>query len=334
AQPAPAAGPAAPAQTAPSAGSAPAPTGPSAGSAPAPTATPTPSAGPRKRATGIVDARYTVSLRFGRPGKSEPIAGLERLRPLPSAKDPFFVFIGVLRGGKVARFLVSSDVKTTGDATCRPRRSLCQTIDMQPGDSQRFEFDLGPDGVRRFEIDLTAIRPATGRAGAAASRAQTSGAPGRFDVLRADVRFGPRPEGSGSSRTRRDVARLASFPPEGAPVVQFLGALADRRTAIFMVAPGVTPAGTRACLGDAECRVLALRTGEGATLRSAAGEHRLDLLSLRRTIARSATAAGRAHRREHPAGRRTMRTFISDRHTAWAFSRFSFSPLTGTVKRR
>jgi hypothetical protein len=43
-------------------------------------------------------------------------------------------------------FLVSSDAKATGDGKCRPSKRDCQTIELQPGDTEYFDV-AAPDGT-------------------------------------------------------------------------------------------------------------------------------------------------------------------------------------------
>ena len=76
---------------------------------------------------------YRVDLRFGQDGKLSARNDVARLSPLPSAADPFFVFMGVLADGKTALFLVSSDAEATGDGTCKPTPENCERIELQAG---------------------------------------------------------------------------------------------------------------------------------------------------------------------------------------------------------
>ena len=135
-------------------GSAPA-TSPSTGT----TAPTTPSTTPEKRETPKVDPLdvYRVSLRFGEPGGQKTLRDVARLSPLPNAERPFFVFLGVLSGGKKAVFLVSSDATATGDGTCRPSKTNCETVEMEKGDTEFFDLETD-SGVVQYQLDLVTLK--------------------------------------------------------------------------------------------------------------------------------------------------------------------------------
>jgi hypothetical protein len=112
-----------------------------------------------------VDPRdlYRVTLKFG------PAAGtlklrrdLVRLTPLPSVKSPFFVLMGVRDDGETARFLISSDAEARGDGVCRPRRSLCESIDLKPGDTEFFDVQTPEGKSVQYQMDLISVRRLAG----------------------------------------------------------------------------------------------------------------------------------------------------------------------------
>ncbi len=105
---------------------------------------------------------YRIGLRFGTPGKLRRIHDLERLAPLPSRSDPFFVFLGVRSDGKTAVFLVSSDAKGTGDGKCRPRPSVCSTVEMQVGDTEFFDLTRDGGSIVQYQLDLLSITKLNG----------------------------------------------------------------------------------------------------------------------------------------------------------------------------
>jgi len=164
-------------------GGSPAP--PSSSPAPAPKSP----AKPNPSGQGGTDTNdvFRVSLRFGEAGNQRTIKDIARLTPLPSSSDPFFVFLGVLKDGKTAVFLVSSDATATGDGSCKPRASNCQTIQMKAGDTEFFDLSTGTAGVIQYQLDLLSVgkRDAGTRAAAASRHARESKA-GRA-ILRAAV---------------------------------------------------------------------------------------------------------------------------------------------------
>jgi hypothetical protein len=137
---------------------------------------------PRPKADPL-DA-YRITLRFGEAGKVKTRRDLARLTPLPSADDPFFVFLGVLDGGKRAVFLVSADATPTGDGICKPRPTACETIELRVGDTEFFDLER-PSGPVQYELQLRSIRKdgevSPAEAVAARARASEAGA----EVLRA-----------------------------------------------------------------------------------------------------------------------------------------------------
>ena len=88
------------------------------------TPAPAPAAAPRRRSPRASRRpplpNYVADLRFGQADSMKTLRDVARLTPLPSASNPFFVFLGVKEDGKTLVFLVSSDAKATGDGTCKP----------------------------------------------------------------------------------------------------------------------------------------------------------------------------------------------------------------------
>jgi hypothetical protein len=120
------------------------------------------STGSTGSSSGSGDAKakstFHVSLRFGTTGEQKTIRDIARLSPLPSVTNPFFVYLGVLADGKTAVFMVSSDAVPTGDGSCKPSATDCQTIHLKAGDTEWFDF-TNPDGsVVQYQMDLVSVR--------------------------------------------------------------------------------------------------------------------------------------------------------------------------------
>jgi hypothetical protein len=132
------------------------------------------------------DAResYRVDIRFGQDGTLTKRNDVARLSPLPSAADPFFVFMGVLADGKTALFLVSSDAEATGDGTCKPSPESCERIEMQAGQTEFFDVTT-PDGATvQYQLDLVKVsRVRSGSPAVAANARSRESSEGR-EVLR------------------------------------------------------------------------------------------------------------------------------------------------------
>jgi hypothetical protein len=114
---------------------------------------------------------YRVTLRFGQPDNMRTIADIPRLTPLPSIESPFFVFLGVKDDGKTLVFLVSSDAKATGDGTCKPSASVCETIEMKAGDTEMFDLTTD-DGVQQYQMDVVKVSKAKASSAKAARAAR------------------------------------------------------------------------------------------------------------------------------------------------------------------
>jgi hypothetical protein len=244
---------------------------------------------------------WHVDLRFGKDGSTESRSDVPRLSPLPSAEDPFFVFLGVNADGKTATFLVSSDAVATGDGKCLPSPSNCDRVVMEAGDTEFFDVAT-PDGkVAQYQLDLVRIsrRTAANAAVASASRARESAA-GR-QVLRAavetkqvdvsDLAYSQKlglviPTGSGADNSalfggyrvdlqfgapdalvkRYNLARLTPLPSVENPSFVYLGVLDDGKTALFLNPSEAAAAGDAVCEpSPEECQRVKLGAGQSAT---------------------------------------------------------------------
>ena len=69
------------------------------------------------------------------------------------------VYLGLTKNGKKAKFLVDDALEVTGDGTCKPHPSNCETIELAAGETEFFDV-LDPetgDIVASFELDLVKI---------------------------------------------------------------------------------------------------------------------------------------------------------------------------------
>lgn len=101
---------------------------------------------------------YLVTLRIGRTADDTPKAkDVKRLTPLPSSSDPFLVYLGVLTNKRTAVFMLSADVTATGDGTCRPRPSSCETVELHKGETERLAVTRDDGTVATYRLDLVRI---------------------------------------------------------------------------------------------------------------------------------------------------------------------------------
>jgi hypothetical protein len=147
-----------------------APSAPTGGGVPVVTTPIVPGSGGGKRDATETNV-WRVNLRFGEAGDQKTHKDIPRLSPLPSATDPFFIFLGVLADGKTAVFLISSDTTATGDGKCKPTPEQCDTIEMRAGDTEFFDVAQGNAGVTQYELDLLKVFKNTVKGKAAAAKA-------------------------------------------------------------------------------------------------------------------------------------------------------------------
>ena len=146
--------------------------------APAPPADPTPAPKPKTYAV------HELTVRFG-SGDSLERRDLKRLQPLPSAEHPVLIYMGVLKDGKTAVFLVDDGVTPVGDGECRPSPEACETIRMKAGETEFLDVKDATGAVTdQYQLDLIKIHSgktasaskakASSRAGARIVRARAS----------------------------------------------------------------------------------------------------------------------------------------------------------------
>jgi hypothetical protein len=129
-------------------------------------------------------ASYRVDLSFGQDGNMTARNDVARLSPLPSADDPFFVFMGVLADGETALFLISSDAVATGDGTCKPSPEDCQRVEMRAGETEFFDVTK-PDGATvQYQLDLKRVSRVKSASAAVAAAARSRESSEGRQVLR------------------------------------------------------------------------------------------------------------------------------------------------------
>jgi hypothetical protein len=101
---------------------------------------------------------YHLTLRFGHADAEhlKTYDDVARLSPLPTADNPFFVYTGVLKDGKTAVFLLSSDATATGDGHCKPSAKSCETIEVKQGDTEFFDMTVGGQPIQ-YQLDVVRI---------------------------------------------------------------------------------------------------------------------------------------------------------------------------------
>jgi hypothetical protein len=102
----------------------------------------------------------SVTVRFGDATSDElPSGWLTKLRPLPDSDAPLLVYMGLTKNGKKAKFLVDATLTPTGDGTCKPHPSSCETILLGRGETEFFDAvdpETGEPSAQ-YQLDLVAI---------------------------------------------------------------------------------------------------------------------------------------------------------------------------------
>jgi hypothetical protein len=122
-------------------------------------------------------AMHELTVRFGESDDSTSRMSLKRLQPLPSAANPVLIYLGVLKDGKTAVFLVDHGVNPVGDGQCKPSPDECETLRMKAGDTEFLDVTDETGAVTaQYQVDLIKIHKSTT---ASASRASASSKAGR-----------------------------------------------------------------------------------------------------------------------------------------------------------
>ena len=133
-----------------------APTSPSTG-VPAAPVTPVAPAPPKK-----TYPKGSLRVRFGDPTADLEKKLLRKLEGLPDGvtdTGPLVIYTGLTDHGKKAVFLVDASLDVTGDGTCQPHRSSCETIELAAGETEFFDV-IDPDTgevTAQYELDLLKI---------------------------------------------------------------------------------------------------------------------------------------------------------------------------------
>ena len=184
---------------------------------------------------------YHLSLRFGRAESAHLTTyhDVARLSPLPTADNPFFVYTGVLKDGKTAVFLLSSDATATGDGHCSPSPKSCQTIEVKEGDTEFFDLTVDNQAVQ-YQLDVVRVfkKGASSAVAAAASHERHSNA--GADMLRKAHAIGSSSfKGASSYRWLPDSGVLVRTPKHGKARASVNGAVAASPADAASALPGL-----------------------------------------------------------------------------------------------
>jgi hypothetical protein len=143
-------------------GSVPGPSSPSVPSTPsAPQDTPSTPSEPTPPAAGDWHV-YRTDVSFGTTETLPVDADASRLTAYPSLVNPIAIYLGVMRGGWGAVFMLRDDVRPVGAPSCRPRKSICTWVILHPGESVTLNAKDATTGVvTPYTLKLAAIHDDT-----------------------------------------------------------------------------------------------------------------------------------------------------------------------------
>jgi hypothetical protein len=184
---------------------------------------------------------YHLSLRFGRAEATQlkTYHDVARLSPLPTADNPFFVYTGVLKDGKTAVFLLSSDATATGDGHCRPSPKSCQTIEVKEGDTEFFDLTVGGQPVQ-YQLDVVRVFKKGASSAVAAAAAHGRHSDAGANMLRKAHRVGSSAfKGASSYRWLPESGVLVRTPKHASARVSVNGAAAASPADVAGALPGL-----------------------------------------------------------------------------------------------
>jgi hypothetical protein len=98
----------------------------------------------------VTKLKVRFGLATGTRAEREIIPGT----PLPAVSNPLIVFLDFGGSNDSAGFLVSSDVvKTEGDGTCKPSKTVCSDLTLKPGDTRFFDLQNG----EQYQLDVVSV---------------------------------------------------------------------------------------------------------------------------------------------------------------------------------
>lgn len=137
------------------------------------------------------DQVYTVKVSASYGTQTGTLTDLERLTPLPPNTAAEVVFLGVMKGGKSAAFLLTGAVAVkptvTGSVSCKPSASDCQVVELPVGAQLTLTPASPNDGLSTFTLKLTAIGAAKLSSASAATKARQTAASAGEAILGAST---------------------------------------------------------------------------------------------------------------------------------------------------
>jgi hypothetical protein len=101
--------------------------------------------------------RYTVDVKFGKPGHLKTVKGVQSLTMFPNAKTPVVVFMGVPTDGTKALFFIDDpSYSAHGKGSCNVSGDACRFVTLTlKNDSETFQ---SADGQTQYKLRLLGIQ--------------------------------------------------------------------------------------------------------------------------------------------------------------------------------
>lgn len=110
-----------------------------------------------KAPKGSGESGYDVNVSLTAGEQTTKFPNTPRLTPLPSAENPLFVYLGVLSDKKTAVFMVAAAATGVGDGTCRPSADLCETLEIEAGETEFLDVTTGDSQTVQYQLDLISV---------------------------------------------------------------------------------------------------------------------------------------------------------------------------------
>jgi hypothetical protein len=115
------------------------------------------SGGSSKPTSSSGPASQVVEVKFGKAAGRLKTYKLSALNALPGNGDPILIFTGLLKDGKTAVFLVTSDATSQGDGKCSPTATVCASLLMKADQVEFLDVvDTGGTTVQ-YELDMQGV---------------------------------------------------------------------------------------------------------------------------------------------------------------------------------
>jgi hypothetical protein len=133
-----------------------------------------------------------VDLTFGMLGDETHKPDLARLTPLPSSSDPIVIFMGVLRDGRTAVFMITADATPRPGDRCHESQGHiaavenCSYVYLKAGETETFEVNDGL-GIAQYRLHINHVRKTDVATAAKAARANARESRAGREILRMEI---------------------------------------------------------------------------------------------------------------------------------------------------